>query len=403
MTGVDWGSKEVKWFNGKEFGLGFPSSSSAVLGLSSYGLLTKEATFPLCKGRELEKLVLNEVVADLGVEEEEVAVAFCPIERQEKGCTFLLFIEKREVLKGIPDRLKESSLITSDLIGGSTAFKLLYGEGEGLIVDAGSSKIAVYRVLNGVPVEVEVIRKGFNEVEGRELLDYIGSSKAILVGGGALSGEFKERLKGIDFQVPNFPPFGEESPLYFNAFGLYNFKSATCRALFQKPSIFSSEFLEKHGGKLKFLLFSSVASLLLITASELIRFEVAKRDYLSLKSEIRKELSKIAGEEILIPQVQIPEKVESLKELQKLLRLKEKSVLTYLKAISDSVNDKVEVLEVKGSSSLDRFTVVGRAESEDGFKEFIDSLKKRFKEVSVSLREKGKFKVNLKGVKVGAE
>ncbi len=403
MTGVDWGSKEVKWFNGKEFGLGTPNSKSAVLGLSSYGLLTKEASFPLCKGRELEKLVLNEVIADLGVEKEEVAVAFCPIKREKVGCTFHLFIEKRESLRAIPEKLRESSLITSDLIGGATAFNLLYGEEEGVILDAGSSKVAVYRVLGGVPLEVEVIRKGFKEVEREELLTFLNGRKFLLIGGGALNGEFKEKLRGLDFELPDFPPFGKEAPLYFNAFGLYNFKSSRCRALFHRPSFFSLEFLERHGGKLKFLAFSSVFSLFLITAGQFVRLEAAKRDYFSLKSEIKRKLSRITGEEVLIPQVQIPEKVEDLKELEKLLKVNDKSVLVYLKAISESVKGKVNVLEVKGSSLLDQFTVVGRADDEKSFREFLDSLKGKFKEVSVSLRDKGKFKVNLRGIKVGAK
>jgi len=404
MIGVDYGSSTVKWFDGKRFGTGLPEGRGLVVGLSSKTVLVKEAVFPLCRGKQLEKMVLNEVVSDLSVEPSQVAVAFCPAERLEKGCRHLIFVEKRELLEALPPEVKEGSTLTVDLIGALSAATLLYPDEDLTVVDAGEGKVGFYFVSGSRLRAVEVFRLGYRSFVERfgELSVPKVSGRLVLIGGGALSEEFVELFKEFSPLVPEIPPFGEETPLYFNAYGLYHFKKSPCRAAFAQPSLLSSEFFQKNRGL--FVRAGALVglSLILLTAAEAIRVKVARDDYLAAKREFKERLSELLGEKVLIPEVQIPQKLEELKALKELLKVDQPGALLYLRAISESTTEGVRVLEVKGSASSGQFTVVGRFESEEALEAFVSSLKRRFKKVSVSV-DGNRFRITLWRVKVGAE
>ncbi len=403
MIGVDYGSKEVKWFDGKRFGKGLPEKRGLTVGLSSINTLIKETSFPLCRGRQLEKLVINEVTADIPVDPSLLSVAYCPVEKLEKGCRFLIFVEKKEVIDSLPEWLRETSLITLDLIGTAAAVNLHY-KGERVdVLDAGEGKLSLLKFEEGVIKKAEIFRGGFRK-EGpwREVLPKLeGSEKVILIGGGALSKEVREILKPFNVEIPEFEPFGSETPLYFNAYGLYNFKESPCRAIFSQPSLFSSELFEKNRSILIRTLVLTAASLILITTAQVLQLQYAKKEYQQVKREINEELSKVVGEKILLPEVQIPQKIKELKELKETLKLDQPSALLYLKGISDSVVEGIRVIEVSGSASTGQFTVVGRSSQEESLRKFSENLKKRFEKVSISLAKNRKFKITIWGLKVG--
>jgi len=408
MIGLDYGSSTVKWFDGKRFGEGIPKGRGFVVGLSSLNALVKRVSFPICKGRQLEKLILNEVASDLSVEPSTLSVAYCPVERGEKGCTFLVFVEKREALERLPKTLRESSLLTLDLLGAASACNLLYPEQNLTVVDSGEGKTSLLRVEKGQLTDAEVIRGGFKFLlkSPDRLLSKIGRDEnLLLVGGGALSSEFRELFKGYNWEVPSFSPFGELSPLFFNAFGLYHFKRAKCKAAFVKPSLFSSELFQKNKEILVSASVVTLLSLLLFSFGELLELKAAKEEYELLKSSVRKELSQLLGERVVLPEVQVPQKLSQLRELERLLRVDEPSVLLYLRAISDSLPKGVKLLELSGSVSSAQFTLSGRAESQEALSEFTQRLKERFEKLSTSVSKEGKqlkFTITLWRVKVGA-
>lgn len=404
MIGVDYGSSQIKWFNGKKFGIGLPEGRGFVVGLSSKTVLVKEASFPLCRGKQLERMVLNEVVSDLSVEPSQVAVAFCPAERLDKGCRHLIFVEKREFLNSLPQKIREGSILTVDIIGALSGVSLLYPEEEVTVVDAGGSKVGFYHISNSQLKEVEIFRFGYRTFIERfkGSLPLQISGRPLLIGGGALDEEFKELFKEFSPILPNFHPFGAQAPLYFNAYGLYHFKKSPCRAAFSQPSLFSSELFQKN--KSLFLRAGALVglSLLLLTGAEVIRVKVARNDYLGAKEGFKREISEVLGEKVLLPEVQIPQKLEELKALKELLRVDQPSALVYLKGVADSVTEGIKILEVKGSSSTGQFTLVGRFSSEKSLEAFTSNLKERFEKVSVSV-DGNKFRITLWGVKVGAE
>ncbi|WP_457677866.1 hypothetical protein [Thermovibrio sp.] len=402
MIGVDWGSKEIKWFDGKDFGFGTPKRGSLTVGLSSVSVLVKRSFFPLCKGSQLKRLVLNEVISELSLPKEKVALAYCPVKRFQKGCEFLIFVEKREVLDSLPKEVREKSRITVDLVGALTSLKLLYPQEELTLLDLGEGKVSLIEVGEEGVKELEVVRGSYRrERVWRELLPKLKRErKLLLTGGGAFNREIREVLKEFNPQVPSFPPFNEKAPLFFNAFGLYNFNKGDCKALFSSSSLLSSEFIEKNRD---FLIKSGALfglSLLLFTASQLIELQATKRDYLELKREVKKELSQLLGEKVLIPEVQLEEKLEKLKELYKLLQVDKPTALNYLKAISQSVPSGITVLEVKGSASSGSFTITGQGK---GIKEFVENLKKMFERVSISEERSGKFTITVWRLKVGSK
>ncbi len=395
MIGVDYGSSSVKWFNGKEFGTGIPEGKSFTLGLSSSELLVRESFYPLCAGAKLKKLIINDVSTDLSVPPEEISVAFCRKEKLEKGCRFLVFVEKRKSLEELPQEIASRAQITVDLLGGVTA-ALTLSENFTLL-DAGKRKIALVRVENGKISEVEILRGGFEyHTNSGELVSVLkGNEKnVILVGGGAFSDRFREELSKItDFSVPEFPPFGKETPIYFNAYGLYSFKKSPCKAFFKSFSSLSQELL-KEKGKIIFLGTVTGLALLILTGGLFLSYLSAKKDYYAAKREITGELSKLLGEKVLAPEIQIPQELEKYKKLAEFFRIGSPSLLYYLNGISKSVTKGVTVFSLDGSLSSGQFTVKGRAEDEKSLKSFIENLKKYFKKVAVSSTKENKSGIN---------
>jgi len=412
MIGLDLGTEKLKWFDGKRFGEGTPSGNAPLtVGLSSHTVLVRRAAYPICKGANLKRLILSDVTAELSLDPSQVAVSYCLAEKRESGCEFFVFVEKREFLKEVEGKFRYSG-ITLDLLGGLAAVGKLYGSA--LVVDAGAAKVAFYLVQEGRLRHLEVLRGGFNYY--RENLSLLlnrlspflsEGGKVLLIGGGALDDDFKEALSPkVDFEVPNFPPFGELAPLYFNAYGLYHFKSSTCKAYFSRSSLFDLEFLQKNRSLLLKAAAAGLASLFFITVGQLFSYLSAKKEYYALKGALKEELSKVLGEPVLAPEIQVPQKLQELKELREFLLADRPPLLYYLHAVSSSVSDGVKVLSVEGSVRSGSFTVEGRAENGEALNRFVENLKKRFKKVSLSSNREVKggvrFKLELSGVKVGA-
>ncbi len=386
MIGVDWGSSTVKWFDGKNFGTGIPEGRSFTVGISSSQLLVKSSFYPICSGSKLKKLILNDVATDLSVEPEELSVAFCQTEKLERGCNFLIFVEKRERLRELPEEILSKSQVTVDVLGGISAALTL--SETFTLIDAGSKKVAVAIVKDGKVERLEVLRGGYayhlNSGELFSLIEEVVQGTVFLTGGGALSEEFKKELsKVVSFTVPELELFGRETPLYFNAYGLYNFRKSPCKAFFKSFSFLSQDFLKEK----KRLLFVGGAvglSLLAITGGLFFNYLSVKRDYYLEKKAFKKELSKIAGGELIAPEIQIPEKLNSYRDLADFLKINEPPLLYYINGISNSVVKGVKVLAVEGTLSSGSFTVKGRADKDSSLKAFVDNLRRYFKKVAIS-------------------
>ncbi len=386
MIGVDWGSSTVKWFNGKEFGTGHPEGRGFTVGVSSSQLLVRESFYPICSGSKLKKLILNDVATDLSVEPEKIAVAFCQKEKLDKGCSFLIFVEKKERIRELPEEIVSKSQITVDLLGGVTAALNL--SKTFTLIDAGSRKVALVNVRNGSIERVEILRGGYDyQLKTGELFPAVKEmalEEVFLVGGGALSENFRKELSEfVSFTVPKLEPFGEETPLYFNAFGLYNFRKSPCRAFFKSFSLFSQDLL-KEKKRLLFIGTAVALSLSGITGGLFLSYLSARRDYYLQSREFNRELSRIVGEKLLAPEIQIPQKLNEYRELAEFFKVKTPPLLYYLNGISKSVVKGVKVLAVDGTLSSGYFTVKGRAESSGSLKQFVGNLKRYFKKVSLS-------------------
>ena len=405
MIGVDFGSSSVKWFDGERFGEGIPKGRNFNVGVSSRELFVKFSEYPICRGSSLKKLILNDVSIELSVEPDEISVAFCPVERLQKGCRFLIFVEKRENLQRIPEEILNSSQITVDLLGGINSLIKHYLDTFTLI-DAGKGKVAVVNVQDGSIRGFEVFRGGFDYyVSDLSFLKEFLSDKVFLSGGGALSREFRESLRKVtDFEIPEIEPFGEKTPLFLNAYGLYHFRKSPCKAFFKALSLFSSEFFQKNRKLIVLSSFSLLLSLTLITSAEVLNLLRAKNDYYQTKRELNRELSRVLGERVLAPDIQVSQKLESLKQLADFLRLDAPSLLFYLDGISKSVVKGVNVISVDGSVSSGSFKLKGRAENSRVLDDFVKKLKTLFAKVSVSAERrdrKGIFFTILLGVNRG--
>ncbi|ADU97476.1 hypothetical protein Theam_1515 [Thermovibrio ammonificans HB-1] len=411
MIGVDAGSSAVKWFDGKAFGLGELPAAPLVVGVSSATALVKFSDYPVCKGTNLKRLIVSDVAAELSVSPSEVAVAYCPVERLEKGCRFLTFVEKVQVLNSLREKFKELSFLTVDAVGGATAGYLLFGESPFTVLDAGASKLSCYRVEGGLITGFELLRGGFSYHLPRlsaavERLKGLFKGKLLLVGGGALSEEFKGELgKLVSFEVPEIHPFGRETPLFFNAYGLRHLRRFRCRAFFFQRSLFNLDFLQKNRLLLVKLAGGIAVSLFFFTAAQVVQLVAAKRDYTALKGELYSKLSELLGEKVVAPEIQIPQEIESLKEEARFLLADRPPLLLYLDAISRSVVKGLKVLEIEGDIKSGRFTVTGLAQGSNLVDAFVANLRARFRKVSVSSTSqvKGgvKFTVTVSGVKLG--
>ena len=389
MKGVDYGSAFIKWFDGKNFGK-VPSTESfdlkgAVVGVSSRTSFLKEAFYPTCSFKKLKPLIVNDVSSEMMVPEEEISVAFCVKERLENGCKVLVFVVKREdvAFSVVP------KIVTLDLLGGIGALGLLYEGEEFSFVDSGASKTAIVNFRNGEVDTIEIVRVGFDYLKRSRdyffsrILPLIKSKNVILAGGGAFDRDFVSLFPSDwDLEIPNVSPFGRETPLFLNAYGLYHFRRSSCQAYFYRSSVFSSEFVKKHKGELLLSLSAFLGGIFLLSLSQGIQGFVCREHLLKEKEAFKREISNVLGEPAVAPDIQISQKISSLKREKQFLFLDKPSVLLPLRNLSQSVVPGVTVYLVEGSIDSDVFTVKGEAVSDKAFSKFLNALKKRFSKVS---------------------
>ena len=393
MIGVDYGSSAVKWFDGRNFGVGIPDGRSFTVGISSSQVLVRESFYPLCSGNKLKKIILNDISADLSVEPEQLSIAYCQREKLKNGCRFFVFVESKERIETLPEEVLSKSQVTVDVLGGVAGILSLQ-ENTFTLVDAGNKKIAVVNVEGGKIENIEIFRGGFKyHLSSEAVFSYIkevAKEKVFLIGGGAFSEEFKSKLSGFTrFTVPRVEPFGEETPLYINAYGLYNFRKNPCKAFF-RSLVFLSEDLLKEKKKLFFTGATTFLSLLAITGGLFTSYISARRDYFLEKRILNNELSKVLGENVLAPEIQIPQKLNHYRELAKFLKVNTPPLLYYIDGISKSVVKGVKVLALDGSLSSGQFTIKGRAKDSESLKKFTENLKHYFHNVSVSSTKESK-------------
>ncbi len=410
MVGVDLGSSLTKWFDGERFGTGFPKSGALSVGVTSKGVLVKFSTYPLCKGRNLEKIIVNEIEVETGVPSNEFSVAYCPVEKVDTGCKFLIFVEKKSRLEG--EIFEEARHVTVDVVGMLAATSHVYGRDfTGTVVDAGMSKICVLKLEKGKPSSVEIIRIGFDSIlKNRELIGRFreaAGERFILVGGGALDEDFTVFLskENFEFEVPNFPPFGDLTPLYYNSFGLWRFRFADCKADFKRFRLLNSEVLSKYKRELTVAAVSLLVSLLLLTVGEFLRFSAAKKEYQNLDRAIKTKLSEVTGiRRVVAPKIQLKQSIENLERKAQFFMVDTPSVLVYVNNVSSSVVKGVKVLSLKVSVTDSSAEVSGLAENRDALDRFRQELVKKFKKVAVSTTKEVssgvKFTIKLQGVRV---
>jgi len=412
MIGIDAGSTLVKWFDGEKFGTGLKEGKNFITGISSKTVFVKKAFYPVCRGSQLRKMIINDVSADIGIEPENITISFCSVRKEKKGCEFLIFIEKKEIIDSLDKNLKDSSVITVDIIGAATAAVLLYREENLTVVDFGATKTAILSMEGGKLREVEIFRAGFpflkkNRAFLEERIVPRLEGKVVVVGGGALDSEFMNILKGYvqSLEIPQIEVFGKETPLYFNAFGLYHFRKASCKAAFKEFSLFSSEFFVKHrsalitGGAITFV------ATVLFTVSQFLDFLYEKKNYELTSKEYKKVVEKVLQEKVLAPEIQVSQKLSNFKELRTFLLLDKPSILYSLSGISESVVEGIKILKLEGSAVSESFRISGYADEEKSFKVFTDNLSKYFEKVNtdkVKKVTKGiQFSISVSGVKSG--
>jgi len=412
MIGVDAGTAVIKWFDGRKFGTGLKEEKNSITGVSSKTVFVKKSFYPVCRGSQLRKMILNDVSADIGVDPESLTISFCPVRKEKKGCEFLIFIEKRETIDS-PDRsLRDSSVITVDIIGAATAAAILYGEEDLIIVDFGAAKTAILFLKAGKLKEVEIVRAGFPFLKKNRafleerIIPRLGK-KVVVIGGGALDSEFMDILKENvqSPEVPEIEIFGKETPLYFNAFGLYHFRKASCKAAFKEFSLFSSEVFIKHKRALIASGAIIFAATILFTVSQFLTYIHEKKNYELVSKEYKKVVGKVLQEKVLAPEIQVSQKLSKLKELKSFLLLDKPSILFSLSGISKSVVKGIKVLKFEGSAVSGSFRISGYADGEESLKVFTDKLSSYFEKVNtdkVKKVTKGiQFSISVSGVKAG--
>ncbi len=411
MISVDFGSRTVKWFDGKNYGIGGIPRGRLIAGISSKDVFIKKAFYPVCKGSSLKKMILNDVSSDMGVAPEDIEVAFCPLEQKKKGCELLLFIERTSSIEKISSVLREDAILTIDLLGAVTAALEIYSyDSTFTVLDAGASKVAAVVIERGKPVSVEVLRAGFDSVIQHpylfeEKVAPFLKGPVVLVGGGALVGDFVTHVEKYAevVEIPKFSPFGAETPLFFTAYGLYKFRKSPCKAVFREPALFSSESLEKAKTPL-FVSFGFIfASLVIYTASLYFSYLSVKKDYEAYKRSFYAAVEAVLGEKVVAPEIQIDQKLSQLKELRSWFLLDKPDILVYLHGISASVVDGVGIISVEGDISTGSFKIKGTAKSEEVLSKFRKNLLSRFSKVNVNFSKETssgvKFQITVSGVK----
>jgi hypothetical protein len=413
VIGVDYGSSLVKWFDGKEFGTGIPKVGSISLGITSKGTLIKVSEYPLCKGKNLEQIIANEIEAETGISSKEFSVAYCPLEKVDSGCKLLVFVERKSHLESLENDVYEKARhVTVDVVGMISATHSIYGESfSGTVVDAGASKISVAKFTDGKVSSIEVIRAGFESMLGHEDLTArfkrIAGKEFVLIGGGALDDSLVEFLKGkgIRFEVPEISPFGELTPLYYNSYGLWRFRLSSCRADFKKFHFISSEILSRYKREITISLISLIVSLLLLTAGEYLRFSAAKQRYKALDAALKREISGAIGDgKVVAPKIQLNQEFEKLKKKVSFYLLDSPSLIGMVGSISSSVVKGVNVYSLSVSAVEETAKISGISESNNSLNEFRQKLIKYFKNVTISSSKKVKggikFTIEVQGVKV---
>ena len=410
MIGIDVGSEKVKWFDGKKFGFGYPQEKKSFVGISSKSLYVKKASYPICKGSQLKKLIVNDVISELDVDEEKISVSFCMTEKKEKECEFFVFVVKKEEI----ENFENVSYLTLDVVGAIASSLILYKEEEELtIVDAGSKKFSITCIKNGKLENLEIVRLGFkflskNSSFLEERLVPLLKGKVILIGGGALDEEFLKIFKKFcsSFEVPFFEPFGEKTPLFFNAYGLYHLKklkSLSCKPSFKESSIFSSEVWRKHKTTIVASAVLFFLSGILFTFSLALELLTKKRDYLTVLKEYKKNVGQLIGEKVLAPKLQISQKYSKVKELEKFFLLDKPSLLVPIEKLEESIDGSVKILDIEGSLDSETFSILGVSKDEKDIKELKEKFSIYFKKVNVDKvkRVEGgvQFTISLFGVK----
>jgi len=404
VIGVDAGTSAVKWFDGKSYGTGFPKGKGIITGISSKSVFVKKAVYPVCRGRHLKELILNDVSADLGLPPEELGIAFCPAGRKGKGCEFLVFVERAENLK--KSRLENSAILTVDVVGTANCALLTHAD-TACIVDAGKAKTAILELEGGRLKGVEIVRAGFEALLKKpDLLLNSGKlsscGEVLLVGGGALSPDFRKLLSKVaKVKVPVLEPFGEETPLYYGAFGLYHFRRANCRATFARHSLLQFRTLTENRKRLiasGVLTAVGVASLAGAYTASIVE---SRKTYFAVKERYSRMVEKVLGTKVVAPEEQLSLAESRFLKLRRLLMADKPSILHYLSLISQAVPEGITVTELDGSLATGVFRVQGFAEKEEALTVFVENLKKHFGGVDISSSrssgEKLHFVVTLKG------
>lgn len=411
MIGIDVGSAVTKWFDGETFGTGQIEGGNFITGISSRTVFIKESSYPVCKSRQLKRMILNDVSADIGINSDELLVSFCPVEVEKKGCKFLMFVEKKETIDSLDENLKDSSAITVDFIGAATAASILYGEENLTIVDFGATKTAIISLKGGRLRNVEVIRAGSPFLKRNRSLLYERivpqlDGRVLVVGGGALDGELMGILKDCvqSVEIPEIGIFGKETPLYFNAFGLYHFRKASCKAAFKEFSPFSSDFFLKHKHALIASGIIALVATFFFTVSQIFNYIYAKGTYQLMSKAYKESVEKVLREKVLAPKIQVSQKLSSFETYKSLFLLDKPSILFPISGISKSVVKNIKILKLEGSAVSESFRVYGYADGEDSLNSFTNNLSKYFEKVNtdeVKKITKGiEFSISVSGYKL---
>ncbi len=391
MKVADFGTELIKVYDGKEAIVLKDAQrlSADIVGLSSAKILYLKKRFP--KLPEIKKVLETEIKGQF-----------------DKSFDWDVFSKKESesfdsyILMVAPTFNLQAKILTADIVGGFCSGLSLSRDFQ--LLDIGASKTSLLIVKDGQIEDVILIRQG---IEGilknplpfkQRLLSSFEDGKVFLCGGGAFSQDVLKILGEIvEFEIPYFPEFASDTPLFFNAYGLYNLKKLKKFPAFKRGGFDLKALLSEKTFSLAVVLFC--LSSFSLSVAQLLNYIAKSGQVQSLDSYAKKLAAEVIEGKVVAPEAQLEDALQTQEAMEKFL-LSDKDAVDVL-AEFPSVANGVKIISVQ--ANRDSLKVEGRAGSQKKLESLVRALKKDFDKVIVSANPNGGkvyFKIKAQGAKV---